>query len=328
MGLFQPTTLLLPIYPEGSRAAIGEAGPASTESAAADKRALLVPFQLFRANPSGATPGLLACCLRQSLPSHVGTALEAVKASLLGPQKQFPSAFPKSGDNAGLARRCSGGRHSFTATENKSLTAISNRNSNDSRKLTTHSESTTSQFLIATKMHVSEEKAKSEEKTNPLKGLKSNCSGPFPLSVLDTTSGNRRGGKGGCSRLGRCPSSRAFGDYTPWMRTKRKARAGETARMEKESIRSRGRARLQPQGLHRGLLSAPRPGRGLVKEVKEEGGGRGGRGGKGGRREEGKADASPTGRDQHDTGCRTTEEQKTRTLSAQTAERMRHPNLP
>jgi hypothetical protein len=52
----------------------------------------------------------------------------------------------------------------FRGNENKPLTAISNRNSNDSRKLATLSESTTSNFLIATKMHISEEKAKREEK--------------------------------------------------------------------------------------------------------------------------------------------------------------------
>jgi hypothetical protein len=61
------------------------------------------------------------------------------------------------------ARRPLGGRH-FRGNENKPLTAISNRNSNDSRKVATASESTTSNFLIATKMHLSEEKAKREEK--------------------------------------------------------------------------------------------------------------------------------------------------------------------
>jgi hypothetical protein len=50
----------------------------------------------------------------------------------------------------------------FTGDENKPLTASSNRNSNDSRKLATLSESITSNFIIATKMHVSEEKAKRE----------------------------------------------------------------------------------------------------------------------------------------------------------------------
>jgi hypothetical protein len=54
------------------------------------------------------------------------------------------------------------GKPVFTGTENKPLTAISNRNSNDSRKLATHSQSITSDFLIATKLHVSEEKAKRE----------------------------------------------------------------------------------------------------------------------------------------------------------------------
>jgi hypothetical protein len=169
MGLFQPTRLLLPIYPEGSRGAIGEPGLASTESAAADKRALQVRFQLFRANPSGAPPGLLACCLRQSLPSHVGTALEAVKASILRPHKQAPGSRTMPGLPA---REHCGEKDTFTATENKPLTAISNRKSNDSRKLATHSESIISNFLIATKLHVSEEKAKSEEKTNLLEPSK------------------------------------------------------------------------------------------------------------------------------------------------------------
>jgi hypothetical protein len=50
----------------------------------------------------------------------------------------------------------------FRGTENKPLRAISNRKSNDSRKLATLSEPTTSKFLIATKTHFSEEKAKRE----------------------------------------------------------------------------------------------------------------------------------------------------------------------
>jgi hypothetical protein len=61
----------------------------------------------------------------------------------------------------------SGGKDAFRGNENKPLTAISNRKSNDSRKLATLSEPTTSHFLIATKMHVSEEKAKSDEKAKP-----------------------------------------------------------------------------------------------------------------------------------------------------------------
>jgi hypothetical protein len=50
----------------------------------------------------------------------------------------------------------------FRGTENKPLKAFSSRNPNDSRKLATLSESTISNFLIATKLHVSEEKAKRE----------------------------------------------------------------------------------------------------------------------------------------------------------------------
>jgi hypothetical protein len=194
MGLFQPTTLLLPIYPEGSRGAIGDAGPASTESVGADKRVLLVPFQLFRANPSGTPPGLLACCLRQSLPSRVGTALEAVKANLLRPQKQAPGARTMPGLPA---RQHCGEKDTFTATENNPLTAISNRKSNDSRKLATHSESITSNFLIATKLHVSEEKAKSEEKTNLLEPSKTVVLGRSlcqSLTLHRETAGEVKGG--------------------------------------------------------------------------------------------------------------------------------------
>jgi hypothetical protein len=47
-------------------------------------------------------------------------------------------------------------------TENKPLTAISNRNSNERRKRATLPTSIISKFLIATKMHLSEEKAKRE----------------------------------------------------------------------------------------------------------------------------------------------------------------------
>jgi hypothetical protein len=62
-----------------------------------------------------------------------------------------------------LPRRSLAG-DAFRGNENKSLTAISNRKSNDSRKLATLSKSITSKFLIATKWHCSEEKAKREEK--------------------------------------------------------------------------------------------------------------------------------------------------------------------
>jgi hypothetical protein len=50
----------------------------------------------------------------------------------------------------------------FAGNENKPLRAISNRNTNERRSAATLSEPTTSQFLIATKLHVSEEKAKRE----------------------------------------------------------------------------------------------------------------------------------------------------------------------
>jgi hypothetical protein len=62
----------------------------------------------------------------------------------------------------------SGGKYAFTGNENRPLTAVSNRKSNDSRKRTTLSESATSNFLIATKLHISEEKAKSEERVKLL----------------------------------------------------------------------------------------------------------------------------------------------------------------
>jgi hypothetical protein len=70
-------------------------------------------------------------------------------------------------ENALPARQYCGGKDAFRGTENKLLRAFSNRNSNDSRKLATLSEPATSKFLIATKMHVSEEKAKSDEKAKP-----------------------------------------------------------------------------------------------------------------------------------------------------------------
>jgi hypothetical protein len=54
------------------------------------------------------------------------------------------------------------GKPVFGGNENKSARAFSNRNSNDSRRLATHSQSTISDFLIATRMHFLEEKAKRE----------------------------------------------------------------------------------------------------------------------------------------------------------------------
>jgi hypothetical protein len=65
-------------------------------------------------------------------------------------------------ENALPAGQYCGRKDAFRGNENKPIRAHSNRNSNDSRKRATHSESTTSDFLIATKMHLSEEKAKRE----------------------------------------------------------------------------------------------------------------------------------------------------------------------
>jgi hypothetical protein len=88
------------------------------------------------------------------------------------------SASPMAGGSlprrslAGLPRAEPRG-DTFRGNENKPLRAFSNRKSNDSRKLATLSKSMTSKFLIATKMHLSEEKAKSEQKTKPLRGITS-----------------------------------------------------------------------------------------------------------------------------------------------------------
>jgi hypothetical protein len=79
------------------------------------------------------------------------------------------SASPMAGGSlprrslAGLPRAEPRG-DTFGGNENKPLRAFSNRKSNDSRKLATLSDPTTSEFLIATKTHFSEQKAKSEEK--------------------------------------------------------------------------------------------------------------------------------------------------------------------
>jgi hypothetical protein len=88
-----------------------------------------------------------------------------------GPARQFfgGPGHPLSGGS--LPRRSLAG-DDFRGNENKPLRTISNRKSNDSRKLATLPEPTTSKFLIATKMHLSEEKAKREEKTNLVKASK------------------------------------------------------------------------------------------------------------------------------------------------------------
>ncbi len=107
-------------------------------------------------------------------------AVVATVSAFLTVASSLPPASPTCGGPARLPRAQSRGplsggslpRRSLAGdalrgNENKSLTAISNRNTNERRNAATHSESTISKFLIATKMHFSEEKAKSEEKTNP-----------------------------------------------------------------------------------------------------------------------------------------------------------------
>ncbi len=69
-----------------------------------------------------------------------------------------------------------GGRQ-FRGNENKPLTAISNRNTNERRNTATLPEPITSKFLIATKMHFSEEKAKSEEREK-LRHARPTCAFP------------------------------------------------------------------------------------------------------------------------------------------------------
>jgi hypothetical protein len=73
MGLFQPTRLLLP--------AIGEARPPSTESAAADERVHAQPASTDRTQP----------VLLEAVKAKLRGSPKAGKASLLRPQKRFPS---------------------------------------------------------------------------------------------------------------------------------------------------------------------------------------------------------------------------------------------
>jgi hypothetical protein len=69
-------------------------------------------------------------------------------------------------ENVGPAHQLFGGSDTLRGNENKPLRAGSNRNTNERRKRVKTLESMVYEFLIATKLHVSEEKAKSEEKTN------------------------------------------------------------------------------------------------------------------------------------------------------------------
>jgi hypothetical protein len=114
-------------------------------------------------------------------PSDMGSIVPARRLPLASPTAGGPASpisggpagFPRgrratrargrvSKENALAARQYCGRKDAFRGTENKPLRAISNRKSNDSRKLATPSEPITSKFLIATKMHFSEEKAKRE----------------------------------------------------------------------------------------------------------------------------------------------------------------------
>jgi hypothetical protein len=113
--------------------------------------------------------------LRADKNKSVGATREAgARKFALSDGNTFELATPIAG---GPARQYCGGRDTFRGNENKPLTAISNRKSNDSRKLTTLPESTTSNFLIATKSHFSEEKAKSEEKANLVKASRTDVLG-------------------------------------------------------------------------------------------------------------------------------------------------------
>jgi hypothetical protein len=86
----------------------------------------------------------------------------ATKASAVGSRSVPGLPATPAGWFRGPTSPIAGGKGVLRGNENKPLTAHSNRNSNDSRKLAILSESTTSNFLIATKLHFSEEKAKRE----------------------------------------------------------------------------------------------------------------------------------------------------------------------
>jgi hypothetical protein len=231
MGLFQPTTLLLPVFPracladrwwasppaplalsqvEGlaplalplalcTRPVLKQSGAEGPALSGASGSAAYVTFELSSPQRAGSRlprRSLAACPpwrgLRQETTPRTSSAQpertlradknKSVRATREVGARKFALSNPNTRRllwreivrrrSAGPVRPLSGGRHSFTGTEKKPLTAISNRKSNDSRKLATISESTTSNFLIATKLHVSEEKAKSEEKANLLEASK------------------------------------------------------------------------------------------------------------------------------------------------------------
>jgi hypothetical protein len=84
-------------------------------------------------------------------PSAVeASAVQRITAWVTCLADSYPEAQPKGRYCGRPASPISGGRH-FRGTENKPLTAVSNCSSNGSRNTATLSESTTSNFLIATK---------------------------------------------------------------------------------------------------------------------------------------------------------------------------------
>ncbi len=220
MGPFQPTTPLLPVFPRAcladrcrpappalshveGLALTGAEGPAPS---AASGSAAYVTFELSP-QPAGSrlreesTPRTSSAQPERTLRADKNKSVRATREVVA---RKFALSNPNAFE---VARQYCGERDVFAGTENKPLTAISNRNTNERRKRPTLSESTTSNFLIATKMHFSEEKAKSEkrrENKSP-RGLNNNCSGPFLLPVLDTTSRNRyqRDGRANASALRR-----------------------------------------------------------------------------------------------------------------------------
>ncbi len=130
------------------------------------------PIRAEGSAPSGASgsatpvtfkrsPQPAASCLPRRLPARLPPVYpeRSRGASIVVGLIPTPAAWL-----GGPGRPLSGGRDALRGNENKPLRAGSNRNTNEGRKLAIHSESMTSKFLIATKLHVSEEKAKSDEK--------------------------------------------------------------------------------------------------------------------------------------------------------------------
>ncbi len=142
---------------------MGEAGSASTELLLREQKQMLWTQRIpsLPASPAGPEPRRRACPGRGPGEPHRGERR---------PGASTASGLPVYPERSRRASTVSG--DTLRGDEDKALTAVSNRNTNERRKLTTLSEPTTSKFLIATKLHFSEEKAKSEEKTNLLEASK------------------------------------------------------------------------------------------------------------------------------------------------------------